>query len=193
MSEWRTFRSILKGSVFDILVLLTTFFLTVLVDLTVAIEVGVVLSAILFMKRMADMGKVIPERVDSDVIDDYSKLPAGIAIYEISGPLFFASAKEYCEVLKSMGYQSKLIIIRMRHVPFVDATGLHNFKGALKILKASGTIIVLSGVNDTVCDDLKKSGIHELVGKENIFPSFDLALTAATELVAKPVKKQKSV
>jgi SulP family sulfate permease len=192
MSEWRTFRSILKGSVFDILVLLTTFFLTVLVDLTVAIEVGVVLSAILFMKRMADMGKVIPERVDSDVIDDYSKLPPEIGIYEISGPLFFASAKEYCEVLKSMGYKNKLIIIRMRHVPFVDATGLHNFKGALKILKDSGTAIVLSGVNDVVCEDLKKSGIHEMVGKENIFPSFDLALAAATTMAENMRKKKKS-
>ncbi len=192
MSEWRTFRSILKGSVFDILVLLTTFFLTVLVDLTVAIEVGVVLSAILFMKRMADMGKVIPERVDSDVIDDYSKLPPEIGIYEISGPLFFASAKEYCEVLKSMGIKNKLIIIRMRHVPFVDATGLHNFKGALRILKDSGTLVVLSGVNDVVCEDLKKSGIHEMVGKENIFPSFDLALAAATTMAENMRKKKKS-
>ena len=190
MSEWRTFRSILKGSVFDILVLLTTFFLTVLVDLTVAIEVGVVLSAVLFMKRMADMGKTIPARIDSDVIEDYSALPKGIGIYEISGPLFFASAKEYCEVLKSVGFENKLIIIRMRHVPFVDATGLHNFKGALKILKDSGTKIVLSGVNDTVCEDLKKSGIHEMVGRDNIFPSFDLALAAATEKVAQLGKKR---
>lgn len=190
MSEWRTFRSILKGSVFDIIVLLTTFFLTVLVDLTVAIEVGVVLSAILFMKRMADMGKSIPTRIDSDVIEDYSKVAKGIGIYEISGPLFFASAKEYCEVLKSVGFENKLMIIRMRHVPFVDATGLHNFKGALKILKDSGTKIVLSGVNDAVCEDLKKSGIHEMVGEENIFPSFDLALAAATEMISKAGKKK---
>jgi sulfate permease, SulP family len=192
MSEWRTFRSILKSSVFDILVLLTTFFLTVLVDLTVAIEVGVVLSAILFMKRMADMGKTIPTRIDSDVIEDYSKVAKGIGIYEISGPLFFASAKEYCEVLKSVGFENKLIIIRMRHVPFVDATGLHNFKGALKILKDSETKIILSGVNDAVCEDLKKSGIHEMVGQDNIFPSFDLALAAATDMITKPGFKRKS-
>jgi sulfate permease, SulP family len=192
MSEWRTFRSILKSSVFDILVLLTTFFLTVLVDLTVAIEVGVVLSAILFMKRMADMGKTIPTRIDSDVIEDYSKVAKGIGIYEISGPLFFASAKEYCEVLKSVGFENKLIIIRMRHVPFVDATGLHNFKGALKILKDSETKIILSGVNDAVCEDLKKSGIHEMVGQDNIFPSFDLALAAATDMITKTGFKRKS-
>jgi SulP family sulfate permease len=89
-----------------------------------------------------------------------------------------------------VGFENKLIIIRMRHVPFVDATGLHNFKGALKILKDSGTKIVLSGVNDTVCEDLKKSGIHEMVGKDNIFPSFDLALAAATEKVAQLGKKK---
>lgn len=192
MSEWRTFRSILKGSVFDILVLLTTFFLTVLVDLTVAIEVGVVLSAILFMKRMADLGKVIPERIDSDVIDDYSTLPKGIGIYEISGPLFFASAKEYCEVIKSMGTVSKVMIIRMRHVPFVDATGVHNFKEALKILKTSGTKVVLSGVNDAVCADIKKAGIDELIGKDNIYPSFDLALEGAKKLNEEISKKRKS-
>lgn len=188
MSEWRTFVSILKGSVFDIIVLLSTFFLTVLVDLTVAIEVGVVLSAILFMKRMADLGKVIPERIDSDVIDDYSKIPKGIGIYEISGPLFFASAKEYCEVLKSMGYKNRLMIIRMRHVPFVDATGLHNLKGAIRILKESGIKIMLSGVNETVANDLKKGKVVDLVGQENIFPVFDLALEAAISFVSKPVK-----
>ncbi len=183
MSEWRTFRSILKGSVFDILVLLSTFFLTVLVDLTVAIEIGIVLSAILFMKRMADLGKTIPTRIDSDVIEDYSVLPKGIGIYEISGPLFFASAKEYCEVLKSIGFESKVIIIRMRHVPFVDATGLHNFKEALKILKDSGKKVVLSGVNDAVGADLKKSGIDRIVGEENIYSLFEKAVVGATALL----------
>ena len=188
MSEWRTFRTILKASVFDILVLLSTFFLTVLVDLTVAIEVGVVLSAILFMKRMADMGKTIPARIDSDVIEDYSVVPKGIGIYEISGPLFFASAKEFCEVLKSMGYKYKVIIIRMRHVPFVDATGLVNLKESLKIIKKSGTMVVLSGVNETVEADLKKAEISRIIREENIFSSFDQALAGATNLL-KQMKK----
>ncbi len=183
MSEWRSFRSILKGSVFDVLVLLSTFFLTVLVDLTVAIEIGVVLSAILFMKRMADLGKTIPTSVDSDIIEDYSELPRGIGIYEISGPLFFASAKEYCEVLKSVGYKNKVIIIRMRHVPFVDSTGLHNFKEAIKILKDSGTKVVLSGVNESVCNDLKKAEINLMVGQENIYSTFDKAVEGAAEML----------
>lgn len=189
MSEWRTFVSILKGSVFDIIVLLSTFILTVFVDLTVAIEVGVVLAAVLFMKRMADLGKVIPERIDSDVIDDYSKYPPEIGIYEISGPLFFASAKQFCEVLKSVGYKKKIMIIRMRHVPFIDSTGIHNLKDALISLKDSGIKIILSGVNDTVCDDLKNSKIVDIVGKENIFNTFDKAIEAAQELARKKLSK----
>ena len=189
MSEWRTFISILKGSVFDVIVLLSTFLLTVFVDLTVAIEVGIVLSAILFMKRMADLGKVISERIDSDVIDDYSKYPEEIGIYEISGPLFFASAKQFCEVLKTVGYRKKIMIIRMRHVPFIDSTGLHNLKDALLNLKDSGISIILSGVNNAVYNDLLNSKIVEIVGQENIFNTFDLAIEAATALAAKKVKK----
>ncbi|MBN1985337.1 MAG: STAS domain-containing protein [Prolixibacteraceae bacterium] len=183
MSEWRTFRSILKSSVFDVMVLLSTFFLTVLVDLTVAIEVGVVLSALLFMKRMADMGKTIPTVVDSDIIEDYSHLPKEIGIYEISGPLFFASAKQYCEVLKATGLKAKVLIIRMRHVPFVDATGLNNLKDALRILIDSEIKVVLSGVNDVVCADIKKAGIDRLVGEGNIFDSFDKAAEGAKTIL----------
>lgn len=179
MSEWRSFRSILKGSFFDITVLLTTFFLTVLVDLTVAIEIGVVLSALLFMKRMADMGKSIPQIVDTDVIEDYSQLPDEIGIYEISGPLFFASAKQYCEVLKSTGLKSKIIIIRMRHVPFVDSTGLQNLKEALKILIHSDIKVILSGVNEQVNTDLKKASIFTLIGGDSIFGTFELAVEEA--------------
>ena len=183
MSEWRIFRFILKGSLFDVIVLLTTFFLTVLVDLTVAIEIGIVLSSLLFMKRMADMGKFIPTNVDSDVLEDYSSIPKGIVIYEISGPLFFASAKEYCEVMKNLGFKGKVIIIRMRHVPFIDSTGLNNLKGAIKILLDTGTKVVLSGVNDNVRADLNKAKIDNLIGESNIYTAFDLALVGATNLL----------
>ncbi len=182
MSEWRSFYGILKGSAFDILVLLATFILTVVVDLTVAIQIGVVLSAILFMKRMADLGKVIPSQIDSDILEDYSNLPKGIGVYEISGPLFFGSAKEYCEVLKSTGTHFKVLIIRMRHVPFIDSTGMHNFKEALKILSGSGIKIVLSGVSQNLQKDLDKSRITFLVGKANIFELFVKAVERATEL-----------
>lgn len=186
MSEWRTFASILKGSFFDKIVLLTTFVLTVLVDLTIAIEVGVVLSALLFMKRMADIGdkKLLPD-IDTDVIDDYSKLPKGVSIYEISGPFFFASAKQYAEVLKSFEYKSKILIIRMRHVPFIDSTGMKNFGDAVKSLKNSKVKIILSGVNASVLDEIKSSGLNVVIGEENIFDHFDKAVVHARLLAQK--------
>jgi SulP family sulfate permease len=137
------------------------------------------------MKRMADMDKSIPETVDSDIIDDYSALPPEIGIYEISGPLFFASAKEFCEVLKQIGIRKDVMIIRMRHVPFVDSTGLQNFKSTLKILAESQTKIVLSGVNETVCKALEGKGIVDMVGTEHIFSSFDQAVEGAKKLAGK--------
>ena len=182
MSEWRQFKAILRGSKFDITILLVVFLLTVFVDLTVAIEIGVVLSALLFMKRMSDSVIKVPQEVDSDLIADYSDLPKGISVYEINGPLFFASAKHYTETLKATGFKSEIIIIRMRHVPFIDSTGLHNFKDVVKILKNSGTTIILSGVNDRVMEDLKTYGFIDIIGKDNIFKTFKGAVSHAKEL-----------
>ncbi|ABB44015.1 Sulphate anion transporter [Sulfurimonas denitrificans DSM 1251] len=181
MSEWRSFVSILRGSNFDIIVLLSTFLLTVFVDLTIAIQIGVVLSSLLFMKRMADIG--IKTQVDSDVLEDYSEVPKGISIYEISGPFFFASAKQYTEVIKNVGIKSKILIIRMRHVPFVDSTALHNFQETIKTLQQLDVKIVLSGVQNSVLEDLKKDGITSLIGDENIHDSFTKALKYAKELI----------
>ena len=182
MSEWRSFASILKASFFDIIVLLTSFFLTVLVDLTAAIQVGVVLSALLFMKRMADISeKRIGNIVDTDLIEDYSNLPPGISIYEISGPLFFASAKKYSEVIAEVGIKSKVLIIRMRHVSFIDQTGLYNLKYTLKILQKKGVIVLLSGVNEEIIQDFKKANINKLIGDVNICDSFEKALMKAKE------------
>jgi SulP family sulfate permease len=190
MSEWRSFLSILKGSKFDMIVLLSTFFLTVLVDLTVAIEVGVVLSALLFMKRMSDLGgDSLIREVDKDVIDNYDVLPEGLSVFEISGPLFFASAKEYSEIIKSVGGFGKVLIIRMRHVPFIDSTGLYNLKGALITLHHAGIEIVLSGVRPQVMTELEKGGITKLVGSDNVFNKFDLALRKAKVLVVEKQQK----
>jgi len=182
MSEWRAFVSILKSSAFDILVLLVTFFLTVLVDLTFAIQIGVVLSALLFMKRMADAGNKATAEVDSDVLESYTTLPKGVAIYEISGPFFFGSAKQYCSTLKSIGSTSKILIIRMRHVPFIDATGVHNLKAVIRELKYFHTRVILSGVQPGVLKELEKNGVSELLGEGMILPGFDLALQKAEEL-----------
>ncbi|MCZ4693490.1 STAS domain-containing protein [Ancylomarina euxinus] len=179
MSEWRVFRSILKSSGFDILVLLTTFFLTVLVDLTIAIEVGVVLSAVLFMKRMADKGEQIQKDVNVDLIEDYSDLPKDISVYEISGPFFFASAKQYAQLIQQIGLKSKTIVIRMRHVPFIDATGFHNFKAVINSLQNSNVKIILSGVNESVLMDMEKYNLISKIGEDHIFDSFNHALDYA--------------
>ncbi|OIP53045.1 MAG: sodium-independent anion transporter [Helicobacteraceae bacterium CG2_30_36_10] len=184
MSEWRSFVSILKGSPFDIIVLLATFFLTVLVDLTVAIQVGVVLSSLLFMKRMSDIAE-LPTQSEDDEIEDYSKLPADIHTYEISGPLFFGSAKRYAETIGEIGNNCKILIIRMRYVPFVDSTAIHNLEGLIEILHASGVTIVLSGVSSSVQKDFEKAGFSDLLGKTNILDSYDKALTHAKNILNK--------
>lgn len=184
MSEWRSFVSILKGSPFDSIVLLSTFFLTVLVDLTVAIQVGIVLSSLLFMKRMADINtNNILVDDESDAISNYSDLPDGIAVYEIGGPLFFASAKQYAETINSIGCENKIIIIRMRHVPFIDSTALHNFNETIKSLRDAGVIVMMSGTNNAVFHDLKTDGIIDLIGEENVFKLFPTAIENAKILL----------
>lgn len=180
MSEWRSFRSVLKGSFFDSIILLTTFILTVWVDLTVAIQVGVVLSALLFMKRMSDLtDKNIDDPVDRDVLDDYSSIPKGISVYEISGPLFFASARRYAEIIEDLGIKNKVLIVRMRHVPFIDLTGIKNLKEAIATLQEEGTTVILSGVQPNVLKDFKKHDVFDLINKNNIFNAFEDALIFA--------------
>nr|WP_321410304.1 SulP family inorganic anion transporter [uncultured Carboxylicivirga sp.] len=184
MSEWRSFVAILKGSYFDILILLSTFFITVFYDLTLAIEVGVVLSAILFMKRMSDISeKRIDNVVDNDIIDDYSSLPEQLNVYEISGPLFFASARRYSELIESIGIKGKVLIIRMRHVSFIDDTGLHNLRDTIQILKKEGVKVILSGINADVKEDLKKLNLVDLISEEYILDNFNEALNKACTLI----------
>ncbi len=184
MSEWRSFHSVLKGSSFDKIILLTTFFLTVFIDLTIAIQVGVVLSALLFMRRMAVISdKNIEETIDKDVLEDYSTVPKEISIYEISGPLFFASARRYAEIIEEIGIRKKIIILRMRHVPFVDLTGIKNLKEVIINLQNEKTIVVLSGIQNSVQQDLKKFGVLELIDKQQVFYNFEDALLFATNKV----------
>jgi len=191
MSEWRTFVSILRGSAFDIIILLSTFILTVAVDLTIAIQVGVVLSALLFMKRMSDIKPELSTSIDSDILDNYSDVDKSIGIYEISGPFFFASAKRYGEVIKTSGTKYKVLIIRMRHVPFIDSTGIKNLKEAVRFVQHEGTKVVLSGVNPQVHSELEKYRIVFMVGKANIFPEFSLALDRANQILVEDEEEKK--
>jgi len=176
MSEMKSFFSILKGHKYDVFILLSTFILTVFVDLTVAIEVGVVLSSLLFMQRMSNLSKVIPLETESDSLENYADIPKGVEIFEISGPFFFAAARRYEETLKDISHNSKVVIIRMRHVPFIDGTGLRNLKATIKDLKSRRIQIILSGVQPEVYEELEKGGVPALIGPNNITPTFDLAL-----------------
>ena len=176
MSEMKSFFSILKGHKYDVFILLSTFILTVFVDLTVAIEVGVVLSSLLFMQRMSNLSKVIPLETESDTLENYADIPKGVEIFEISGPFFFAAARRYEETLKDISHNSKVVIIRMRHVPFIDGTGLRNLKATIKDLKSRRIQIILSGVQPEVYEELEKGGVPALIGPNNITPTFDLAL-----------------
>ncbi len=197
MSEWQSFVSILKGSKYDAFVLLTTFVLTVVVDLTIAIQVGMVLAAILFMKRMADVSEVrtlvsypSDEHDDIEMID--LKLPANCIVYEISGPMFFGIANKFKELIHNIPDRSNIVIIRMRNVPMIDATGIHNFTEMLQRFKKDNKHILLSGVNDIVARELKGHSIESLVGTENIFSLFDDAVKKVWEMDAL-AKAEKSV
>ena len=185
MSEWRSFKSIMTNSAFDVIILGTTFLLTILVDLTVAIEVGVVLSALLFMKRMADIGVHIAPKEESEILEDYSNVPEGISVYEISGPLFFGSAKQYAQTIREIGLQSKILIIRMRYVPFIDSTALQNLENIVDILHNAGIQIVLAGVRTDVLQDLKKHKFDERIEAGNILSTYAQALAHAKVLLAK--------
>lgn len=190
MSEWRSFVSILRGSPFDSIVLVTTFLLTVLVDLTTAIQVGIVLASLLFMKRMADINTTIPLEDDSESIENYLNLSEEIAVYEIGGPLFFASARQYAETLKIIGYSSKVLIIRMRRVPFIDSTAAHNLEETIKALRDTGIVIVMSGTTDGVYKDLKKYKIIAMIGEENVFKKFPDALAYANTKILKELEDE---
>ncbi len=189
MSEWRSFVAIFKGSYFDITILLTTFLLTVLVNLTVAIEIGVVLSALLFMKRMSDWtDKRIQNVIDTDVIDDYTGLPKGLSIYEISGPLFFGCARKYAEVIEDVGLNSQVLIIRMRHVSFVDQTGLKNLKEVVSILQKRNVCVMLSGVNQDVLKTMQSNQFND-IQEDYICKTFSEALKKAESRLTETTDK----
>jgi len=195
MSELDHFRHLLKAPIGDVAVLLTAFLLTVFVDLTVAVEVGMILAAFLFMKRTSDLtGNVIASRSgeekewglteerDPDAIDK-KKVPSHVEVYEINGPFFFGIADSLQNVLPNMQRPPRVFILRMRKVTAIDATGLHALSDFYDKCTRHGTTLILSGVKETLAKTLKQYGIERKVGKRHIFPHIDAALKQATELV----------
>ena len=185
MSEWRSFISILKGSKYDVLVLLTAFLLTVFVDLTVAIEVGMVFAAMLFMQRMSKLSNIESVDIDTDILENYSALPKGVDVYEISGPFFFGAAQSYKEALKEISDGSKVLILRMRHVPFIDSTGIHNFREVIRDFRIRKVSVVLSGVRPEVRNELVNYGLAELIGNDLICDNFGDAVKKASDELEK--------
>lgn len=192
MSEWRSFKAILKNPKSDIIVLLVTFFLTVIFDLTVAIEVGVLIACLLCMKRMAETTNVsvlsdeIDPNADSDVQGnlDHLTIPEGVKVYEINGPYFFGIGNKFEEMMGDMGGRAKVRIIRMRKVPFIDSTGVHNLQNMCKMCSQMGVKVVLSGVNPQVMKVIEDAGMDDVVGKENICSHINIALKRAEEILA---------
>ena len=185
MSEWRSFAMIIKGSKYDVLVLLISFFLTVFVDLTTAFEVGMVLSAMLFIQRMSKLSNIELVDIDNDIIENYSSLPKGVDVYEISGPFFFAAAQSYKATLKGLAADSQVLILRMRYVPFIDSTGIRNFKEVIRDFKIRKVTIVLSGVRPKVRQTLVDCGLADEIGNDLICDNFGEAVRKATEELEK--------
>lgn len=193
MSEWKNFRSVLKGPKGDVAVLLTTFLLTVLVDLTVAIEIGMALSAFLFMRNMIRFSNVSlltnqlnedAEDADKDALSQYS-IPKEVEVFEIKGPLFFGAAYKFKDAIRFIEKKQKILIIRMRHVPIIDATGIHMLKEFYKDAETKKMRVILSEVNsEQVLAELKKARLMFAVGKANISTSFEKALERARKLLA---------
>lgn len=190
MSEWRSFKAIFRNPKSDVTVLLVTFLLTVIFDLTVAIEVGVLIACLLCMRRMAETTNVsvlsdeIDPNADTDVMGNLEHLtiPEGVKVYEINGPYFFGIGNRFEEMMGDMGGRAKVRIIRMRKVPFIDSTGVHNLSNMCRMCRQMGVQVVLSGVNEGVMRVLVSAGVDDIVGKDNICSHIDLALKRAAQI-----------
>ena len=186
MSEWRQFKSILKGNRMDIIILLTTFFLTVIFDLVIAIEIGIVLSSFLFMKRMSEsvqIQNISSENVNGEHLfdDELLDLPKDVLLYEINGPLFFGAARQFQETVIHTNLQPKVIIIRMRYVPLIDATGYQSLKEIIRSYKSRGIKVILSGIREELINDFKKNDMFSILDKAFVVKDIKEAIEKASQ------------
>ena len=197
MSGWRTFKALLKNPKSDVTVLLITFFLTVIFDLTVAIGVGLLLACILFMRRVMETTEisVIKNEIkvqDESGIHSYDEgltIPKGVEVYEINGPYFFGVATQFEELMDEFRDKSKVRIIRMRKVPFIDSTGIHNLANLCEMSSKRKITVVLSGVNPKVHSALQKANFYNILGEKNICPDINVALARANEVLKESSKE----
>jgi SulP family sulfate permease len=197
MSEWRSFAAEFRAPKSDVAVLLATFLLTVLVDLTVAIEVGMVLAAFLFMRRMAEVTNIrVLTHEFIDPVDDFETdpnairrrvVPEGVQVYEITGPFFFGAAEMFKDRVGRIAGKPKVLILRMRHVPAIDSTGLHALREVVRRTRHEGTLVILSDVHAQPVVALERSGMYDELGEENIQGNIDDALNRARTHLGLPV------
>ncbi len=195
MSGWRSIVGILRGSRADIAVMVVTFALTVLLDLTVAIEIGLLLAMLMFMRRMIESVHIkvsedtlhldLEEQKHNTLQHECINIPKGVEVYEIEGPFFFGIANQFEEAVTAVGRTSRVRIVRMRFVSFMDSTGLHNLTNLVRICKMNRVHLILSGVNKTVLHTLLVSGLLQELGQENVLPNIHLALQRAQEVLDK--------
>lgn len=197
MCEWRTFLAELSSPKGDVAVLLTTFLLTVFIDLTVAISVGMVLAAFLFMKRMAEVTNVraLTREFDDEGVDRYDSdengmrlrdIPAGVEVYEINGAFFFGAAETFRDTMAAIAGKPKVLIIRMRDVLLLDSTGMHALKDVVHRSRKAGTAVLLSDLHMQPLVALTGSAILEEIGQDNVCANLDDALARARQLLASP-------
>jgi SulP family sulfate permease len=187
MSEWHSFKALLSAPKSDVAVLLITFGLTVLVDLTVAIEVGMVLAAFLFMRRMAEVTNVsVIAREFAENVDESDPnsvrtrhVPHGVLVYEINGPFFFGAAETFKDTLGRTMKKPRVLILRMRNVPAIDATGMHALRDVVRRTRRDGTLVLLSDVHAQPLVALGRSGLLDEIGDDQIFGNVDDALNRA--------------
>ena len=204
MSGWRTCRALLKNPKSDVSVLVVTFLLTVIFDLTVAIEFGLVLASLLLLRRIASTSHVsllhgeVAVHDDSDIQvhgdEEHLSIPEGVQIYEIDGPFFFGIANRFEELASQLStFETPVVrIIRMRKVPFVDATGLHNLEVFVEKSHEDGIRVILSGVRPEVLRVIKHTSLYGVIGEKNIYDHINGALARATDVVAREAKHNKN-
>jgi len=196
MCEWENFISVLRGPRSDAAVLVTTFLLTVLIDLTVAIEIGMVLAVFLFMRKMIKFSNVNMlekesegNQVDEEGIGNYI-IPKSVEVFEITGPLFFGAAYKFKDAMKFIEKPPKVLIIRMRQVPIIDATGIKTIEEVYKESKHRGTKLILSEVySEQVLAELKAARLLFAIGKANVTPTFEKALTRSKIIISDTATK----
>ena len=193
MSGWRSFLAMARNNPkSDVTVLLLTFFLTIIFDLTIAIEFGLICACLLFMRRMAETTDVhaVLNEIDLNEDADMQKgnlehltIPEDVEVYEINGPYFFGAGSRFEDIMAHYGRRPKVRIIRMRKVPFIDSTGMHNLENMCQMSQKEGVTVVLSGVNPKVQAVLERNHFNELLGEENICNHIDLALQRARQII----------